>query len=149
VLDVPVGKHTIWLQRLAVLLSVKVNVTPGSKVRVTADFDSKKVLTSVHAADPDKETDEIKKGKKGCFVYWVEIVRTSKAETIETTKEKLEEMGYSVLHMQLRIVDDDGVIPMYKLYLGPFRNHHSASRTRFQIRRKDFKSSRVIREACL
>jgi hypothetical protein len=147
--EVPTGVYEMWLQQLGTLIETTVTVKPAATTRVTANFEKKRAeVMIVESTGEDKGEEKANKDSSPCFLFWVEVISTSKLELITGTSEALEKAGYPLYQQNASIVES-GEIPMYKLRVGPFANQHSAKRTEFELKKGGaFPSSRTLREPC-
>jgi hypothetical protein len=61
-----------------------------------------------------------------CIEYWVQILRTDDLAKVEAAQKALDEIGFPPRDQKLITVEDDGVLPLYKLRIGPLRDRYTA-----------------------
>ncbi len=152
ILDVPVGDHDLWVERLGVLLKTPVIVTPDEPVRINANFVKKRVTTVTdepeHADGGEPEPEESPTGESGCTAFWVQVLRTSDLEKVEVTQKQLDELGFPPHNQRLITIEDDGVLPLYKLRVGPLVDMWTAKLVMHKIRPTKILGARIVSEPC-
>lgn len=152
-LGVPFGEHELWLERFGVLLKTTVAVTPETPVRVLhADFEGERVEIRAAAPAADEpatpEPRESPDGEDECVEYWVQVLRTGDLEKIELTREQLDQLGFPPRDQKLITVEDDGVLPLYKLRIGPLRDRWTAKLVIHKISPLKILGPLILAEPC-
>ncbi len=150
--NVSVGLHDIWFERYGIVLHEKVVVQANETTVVIANFIDNRVEVPNPEPDDDEapvptEVAETKK-KSDCYHYWIQVVQTSDAEKIKTYQEQLEEKEIPTYHQRVLTVEDDGVIPLYKLRIGPMADRATVKLMTRKVFQAGFQNSWVVREEC-
>jgi len=149
---IPVGDYDIRFESSGAVLSTNVVVKADKTSRIEADILNNRVKTIADDSDDGGRGSRSKKGgskaKSACIEYWVEVVRTSNPEVIEPTRSNLKEQGFPLYHQKLITIADDGVLPLYKLRVGPINLKKDAKRIASQLRNVGFAAAWVIPEEC-
>jgi hypothetical protein len=149
--DVPEGEQIVWLERYGMLLKTTVTVKAGATTRITADFEAGTVEAFDHDADetvPEPEPRSDAAADVTCVEYWVEALRTSDMEAIEIARKQLDEMGFPPQHQKLIVIEDDGVLPLYKLRVGPTQEKERARYAIHVIKQNGYSSAWILAEPC-
>ncbi|HSO21936.1 MAG TPA: SPOR domain-containing protein [Chondromyces sp.] len=152
-LGVPFGEHALWFERFGQLLKTTVEITAETPVQVLhVDFENERVETRAAASAADEpasqEPQEPPDGEPGCVEYWVQVLRTGDLEKIELTQEQLDQLGFPPRDQKLITVEDDGVLPLYKLRIGPLRDRWTAKLVIHKIQPLQILSPLVLTEPC-
>ena len=149
---IPVGDYDIRFESSEAVLSANVAVRADETSRIGADFPNNRVEVKADDSDEGGRGSKAKKGgskaKRACIEYWIEVVRTSNPEVIEATRPNLEKMGFPVYHQKLITIRDDGVLPLYKLRVGPINLKGDAKRIESQMRNAGFTGVWMVPEEC-
>ncbi len=152
ILDVPAGEHNLWFERFGALLQTKVVVTPDAPARIKVDFANKRVTTG--SEEPTSEgggSSNAASGPAGespCLWYWVQVLRTSDLKLVETTQTELDELGFPLLQQEVITVEDDGVLPLYKLRIGPMKDMYTAKLVMHKLLPTKIIETRILSEPC-
>ena len=76
-------------------------------------------------------------------------MRSSSLEGLEPVQDVLEKMGFPSHDQKVTTIEDDGVLPLYKLYVGPVEHKEKAKWVQGLIRNAGFKSAFVVPEKCV
>ena len=148
----PVGDYDIRFESSGAVLSTNVVVKADKTSRIEADILNNTVKTISDDSDGGGRGSRSKKGgskaKSACIEYWVEVVRTSNPEVIEPARSNLKEQGFPLYHQKLITITDDGVLPLYKLRVGPINHKKDAKRIASQLRNVGYAAAWVIPEEC-
>ena len=152
-LGVPFGEHTLWFERFGVLLKTTVAVAAEAPVQVLhVDFGNERVETRAAASAADEpaspDPQEPPDGESACVEYWVQVLRTGDLEKIELTQEQLDQLGFPPRDQKLITVEDDGVLPLYKLRIGPLRDRWTAKLVIHKIQPLQILSPLILTEPC-
>ncbi len=152
-LNVPFGEHTLWFERFGLLLKTPVAVTADAPVQVLhVDFENERVeirAAAPAADDPDSPEPQVPPdGESACVEYWVQVLRTGDLEKIELTQEQLDQLGFPPRDQKLITVEDDGVLPLYKLRIGPLRDQWTAKLVIHKIQPLQILSPLILTEPC-
>jgi hypothetical protein len=149
---VPAGEHVLWAERFGEILKTDVFVSPGEPLRVNADFIRKRIEIATAATDEsggaDADDEQGPAGEPECIAYWVEVLRTGDFDTIETTQKQLDEVGFPPRDQKLITIEDDGVLPLYKLRIGPLVDRWTAKLVIHRIRPLNILGTRILTEPC-
>ena len=149
---IPVGDYDVRFESSGAVLSTKVVVKEDRTSRIEADILNNRVKTFADDSDDGERGSRSKKGgsqaKSTCIEYWVEVVRTSNPEIIEPARSNLKEQGFPLYHQKLITIADDGVLPLYKLRVGPINHKKDAKRIASQLRNVGYAAAWVIPEEC-
>lgn len=130
ILDVPAGEHTLRFERFGVLLRAELTVSPGEATKLRADFTNNRVDLLTDEPAPGAEEPPLPiaapPATSDCVEYWVQILRTDDLAKVEATQKALDEVGFPPRDQKLITVEDDGVLPLYKLRIGPLRDRYTA-----------------------
>jgi len=130
ILDVPVGEHDLRFERFGVLLKASVEVASEVPTRIRANFTTEQVEMladeAVENAEEPPQAIAAPASTSDCVEYWVQILRTDDLAKIEVTQKALDEIGFPPRDQKLITVEDDGVLPLYKLRIGPLRDRYTA-----------------------
>ncbi len=152
ILDVPAGEHNLWFERFGELLKTKVVVTPDAPVRVKADFANRRVTTGseepTSAGGGSSKAVDGPAGEPPCLWHWVQVLRTSDLEMVETTQTKLDELGFPLLQQEVITIEDDGVLPLYKLRIGPMADLYTAKLVLHRLLPTKILGARILSEPC-
>lgn len=149
--DVPEGEQTVWLERYGMLLKTTVTVQAGATTRIKADFEAGTAEAVDHDADENVQEPETRSdaaADETCVEYWVEALRTSDMEAIEIAQKQLDEMGFPPQHQKLIAIEDDGVLPLYKLRVGPAHDKQRARYAIHVIKQNGYSSAWILTEPC-
>ncbi len=146
----PAGTQRLWFERYGEILKADVVVEAGQTLRYKADFGTK-LVTNLDDAETEQDdavpvTEPSDAG--GCRIYWVEVLRTSDMARVEEVQGMLDELGFPDYHQKLITVDDDGVLPLYKLRVGPIDSMHLARYTVHTIKPAKLMGVRILAEPC-
>jgi hypothetical protein len=152
-LGVPFGEHTLWFERFGHLLKTTATVTAEAPVQVLhVDFENERIeiRAAASAADePDSPGPQVPPdGESACVEYWVQVLRTGDLEKIELTQEQLDQLGFPPRDQKLITVEDDGVLPLYKLRIGPLRDQWTAKLVIHKIQPLKILSPLILTEPC-
>lgn len=152
-LGVPFGEHALSFERFGLVLKTTVAVTAEMPVQVLhVDFENERVenRAAASAADePDSPEPQVPPdGESGCVEYWVQVLRTGDLEKIERTQEQLDQLGFPPRDQKLITVEDDGVLPLYKLRIGPLRDQWTAKLVIHTIQPLKILSPLILAEPC-
>jgi hypothetical protein len=150
---VPFGKHNLQFENDGAVLVADVNVQTHEPVQVRVDFSREQVVIvggSVDRAEGESGADEEgAEAEPDCIEYWVQVMRSSSMEEIEPVQEFLKEMGFPPYHQRIVLIEDDGVLPLYKLYVGPIERKEKAKWAKGLVMNAGFKSAFVVPEKCV
>lgn len=149
---VPFGKHNLQFQDGEKVLAALVPVETHEPVQVRVDFSTDQVVitpgsTKEPANEPAAEDHE-PETEPECIEYWAQVTRVSNEEELEPFQDILEEAGFPAHHQRVVKIEDDGVLPLYKLYVGPFERIEKAKWVKGLIRHAGFKSVIIVPEEC-
>jgi hypothetical protein len=149
---VPFGEHRLQFEDGGKVLVADVPVQTHEPVQVRVDFSTDQVViaagsTEGPANEPAAEDHEAKTEPE-CIEYWAQVTWSSKKEELEPTQTRLEEMGFPANHQRVVTIEDDGVLPLYKLYVGPIERIEKAKWVRGLLRNAGFKSVIIVAEEC-
>lgn len=152
-LGVPFGEHALWFERFGVLLKTTVAVTDEARVQVLhVDFEDERVENRAAASAADEpDSPELQvptDGESACVEYWVQVLRTGDLETIELTQKHLDDLGFPPRDQKLITVEDDGVLPLYKLRIGPLRDRWTAKYVIHKIQPLKILGPLILTEPC-
>ena len=152
-LGIPFGEHTLWFERYGVLLKTTIAVTAEMPVQVLhVDFDGQTIEIRAAAAPADEpaspEPMGQPEGESDCVEYWVQVLRTGDLEKVELTQEQLDQLGFPPRDQKLITVEDDGVLPLYKLRIGPLRDRWTAKMVIHTIQPLQILSPLILTEPC-
>lgn len=147
---VPAGTHRLWFERYGEIMKADVVLEADETLRYKVDF-AKKLVTNL--ADEEAEEDlAVPVAEPGnaeeCLIYWVEVLRTSDMARVEEVQKMLDQLGFPSYHQKLITVDDDGVLPLYKLRVGPIDTMHLAKYTVHTIKPAQLLGTRILAEPC-
>ncbi len=149
---IAVGDYDIRFESSGAVLTTNVVVKAGETSRLRADILNNLVETIADDSDNGGSVSPSKTGgstpKPACIEYWVEVVRTSNPETIESARSNLEEQGFPLYHQKLITIAYDGALPLYKLRVGPIPRENKAKWTANLIKRAGFPAVWVVPEEC-
>jgi len=150
---VPFGKHNLQFESEGEILVADVNVRTHEPIQVRVDFSSEQVVIvggSIDRAGSESAADgEGAEVEPECIEYWVQVTRSSSMEEIEPVQEFLKEMGFPPYHQRIELIEDDGVLPLYKLYVGPIERIEKAKWAKGLVRNAGFKAAFVVPEKCV
>ena len=149
---IPVGDYDIRFEISGVVLNTNVVVRADEISRIRADFPTNRVENTVDdSGDGESVSPSQKDGsqpKSGCIEYWVEVVRTSNPEVIEPIRSSLKEAGFPLYHQKLITIEDDGVLPLYKLRIGPINHKKDAKRITTQMKNGGYTAAWLVPVEC-
>lgn len=152
ILDVPAGEHTLRFERFGVLLRAELTVSPGEATKVRADFTGNRVEVLADGPAPGAEDPPpaiaAPAAASDCVEYWVQILRTDDLEKVEATQKALDELGFPPRDQKLITVEDDGVLPLYKLRIGPLRDRYTAKLVIHKIQPLGISDPLTLTEPC-
>lgn len=152
IVGVAAGEHRLRLERFGVLLAATVPVGPEETACVRAEFTSGRVevLADEPAPTPEEPPPAIAApaAEESCIEYWVQVLRTADREQVEATQKALDEIGFPPRDQKLITVEDDGVLPLYKLRIGPLRDRYTAKLVVHKIRPLDLADPLTLAEPC-
>ena len=76
--------------------------------------------------------------------FFVQVLATSRSQSVESARSKLEDLGFPRDHQHLITVQDPGSPTLYKLRLGPFPNRESADRVAQRMSAAGFPDAWVV-----
>ena len=148
----PVGDYDIRFESSEADLSTNVVVKADETSRISVDILNKRVETVADESDADGSVSPPTKGgskaKGECIEYWVEVVRTSDPEMIEPARSNLKEAGFPLYHQKLITIEDDGVLPLYKLRIGPINHKKDAKRITTQMKNGGYTAAWLVPVEC-
>jgi hypothetical protein len=147
---VSAGPHRLWFEHYGQILKVDTVVETGETLRFKVDFGNKLVTNLDQTKEEiDGAVPVTEPGKDGdCQIYWVEVLRTSDLARVEEVQKMLDELGFPPQHQKLITVDDEGVLPLYKLRVGPIDSMHLAKYTVHTIKPAQLLGLRILAEPC-
>jgi hypothetical protein len=150
---VPFGKHDFLFESAGAILAAQVRVQTHEPVQVRVDFSSEKVVVfggTIDRAESGPEADE--EGAEAaleCIEYWVQVTRANSLEELEPIQDLLEDRGFPPYQQRIMMIEGDGVLPLYKLYVGPIEGKEKAKWAKGLVRHAGFKSAFVVPEKCV
>lgn len=76
--------------------------------------------------------------------FFVQVLASSRSQTVESARSKLEALGFPRDHQHLITVEDPGSPALYKLRLGPFPDRESAERVAQRMSAAGFPDAWVV-----
>lgn len=150
---VPFGKHELRFESEGTVLMARVTVRTPEPVQVRVDFSSEQVAIIGGTVEKDAadsvESDGGAEAEPECIEYWVQVTRASSEEELEPVQNLLKEMGFPAYHQKVVTIEDDGVLPLYKLYVGPIDRIEMANWVKGLVKNAGFKSAFVVPEKCV
>jgi hypothetical protein len=149
---VPFGKHRLQFEDGEKVLVADVPVQTHEPVQVRVDFSTDQVAiiagsTEEPANEPAAEDHE-PNTEPECIEYWAQVTRVDDEEEIEPVQDILEDAGFPAHHQRVVKIEDDGVLPLYKLYVGPIERIEKAKWVKGLLRHAGFKSVLIVPEEC-
>ncbi len=149
---VPFGKHRLQFDDGEKVLVAHVPVQTHDPAQVRVDFSTDQVVitpgsTEEPASEPAAEDPE-PKTEPECIEYWAQVARVSDEEELEPFQNVLEEAGFPAHHQRVVAIEDDGALPLYKLYVGPIERIEKAKWVKGLLRHAGFKSVLIVPEEC-
>jgi len=149
---IPVGEHKLWFESSGTVLSDRVLVQALQPSQVRVDFRNQRVAIAGDTTDVQEGDSEAEKegprAESDCIEYWVQVMRTGSEEEIEATRSVLEDLGFPHYHQKLITVEDDGVLPVYKLRVGPIPQQNKARHFADLIKHAGFTDVWVAPQEC-
>jgi hypothetical protein len=149
---VPFGEHRLLFEEGEKVLVADVPVQTHEPVQVRVDFSTDQVaITAGSTGEPADEPaaeDHEPDTDPECIEYWAQVVRVSDEEELESVQNILEEVGFSTDNQRVVKIEDDGVIPLYKLYVGPIERIEKAKWVKGLLMHAGFKSVIIVPEEC-
>lgn len=152
ILDVPAGEHTLRFERFGVLLRSELTVSPGEATRLRADFTNNRVDLLADEPAPGAEAPPpaiaAPADANDCVEYWVQVLRTDDLAKVEAAQKALDEIGFPPRDQKLITVEGDGVLPLYKLRIGPLRDRYTAKLVIHRIQPLNISDPLTLAEPC-
>jgi hypothetical protein len=151
--NIPVGEHKFWFESSGTVLSETVVVQAAQPVRVRVDFRNKRVAITGDDSDVrGSDSVDEKEGPRAapeCVEYWIEVLRTNDFEEIEPYQQLLKDLGFPRENQKVITIEDDEVLPIYKLRVGPIPRSNKAKWAAGLIRNAGIPTVWVLPEECL
>jgi cell division septation protein DedD len=149
---VPFGKHKLLFESAGAILAADVNVQTHDPVQVRVDFSSEQVVivggTIDRAESGSAADEESAEAEPECIEYWVQVTRANSLEELEPIQDLLEDRGFPPYQQRIVKIEGDGVLPLYKLYIGPIEGKAKAKWAKSLVRHAGFTSAFVVPEKC-
>jgi len=150
--DIAIGDYDIRFESSGAVLNANVVVKADETSRIRADILNNRVEavtdTSDVGANASPSTTGGPPAEPACIEHWVQVVRTSDPEAIESARANLKELGFPLYHQKLITIEDDGALPLYKLRVGPITRKNKAKRVTSQLRSAGYPAAWFIAEEC-
>jgi hypothetical protein len=150
---VPFGKHNLLFESAGAILEAHVNVQTLEPVQVRVDFSNEQVVIiggTIDRAESGSAADEEgAEAEPECIEYWVQVTRANSFEELEPIQDHLEDRGFPPYQQRIVSIEGDGVLPLYKLYVGPIEGKEKAKWAKDLVRHAGFKSAFVVPEKCV